>query len=194
VGTDLTLKCSCGATTGVAHNIAPGNGTRLVCHCDDCQYFARYLDKQDSMLDDYGAIEAYQLPMSRVEIHSGKKNLACARLRADGLYRWYTACCKTPVGATVSSKLATFGVSRCFIENDADWKDELVGAPRYLFATGDLPAERLRSSTPRIIARILFTMALWTIKRQHKPSAFYRVDGSPIAEPRILNYKESNAT
>ena len=42
---EVPLRCRCGALRGVASEVAPTTGLRLVCYCKDCQAFARYLDR-----------------------------------------------------------------------------------------------------------------------------------------------------
>src|SRR5262245_45837150 len=61
VPVDLPLRCRCGHVHGVASEVAPFNGFRLVCYCKDCQAFARFLDRPE-VLDAAGGTDIFQMP------------------------------------------------------------------------------------------------------------------------------------
>ena len=52
MSTQVSLKCRCGTLRGVATDVSPATGNRVVCHCDDCQAFARFLGVLTRFLDD----------------------------------------------------------------------------------------------------------------------------------------------
>jgi sRNA-binding protein len=79
----------------------------VVCYCDDCQAFAHALGCADRVLDANGATEIFQISPARVEFSAGRERLACLRLRRAAL-RWYTSCCRTPVGNTLASRQVPF--------------------------------------------------------------------------------------
>jgi hypothetical protein len=54
----LKLACQCGYVRGVATEVAPNSGFRFICYCQDCQAFARFLERPD-VLDRAGGTYPY---------------------------------------------------------------------------------------------------------------------------------------
>ena len=77
---DIQLKCSCGKVQGIARDITPNSGNRIVCHCGDCQSFARFLKNEKLILDKHNGTDIFQMSLSQVEITQGKDNIKCMRL------------------------------------------------------------------------------------------------------------------
>jgi hypothetical protein len=44
---DVPLRCRCGRMRGVANEVASNAGFRFICYCQDCQTFARFLERPD---------------------------------------------------------------------------------------------------------------------------------------------------
>src|SRR3989344_5726943 len=99
---DVSLKCNCGKVRGVACNISPEAGTRLVCYCSDCRAFILHLCGE-KLLDQYGGADNFQMAIANFKITQGIDHLRCLRLTEKGMFRWYTDCCKTPIGNTLSA-------------------------------------------------------------------------------------------
>lgn len=189
--TEVPLKCSCGIVQGVAHNITTNSGTRLVCYCDDCQAFARYLKRDNVILDEYGGTDIFQMTPSQIEITEGTEQLRCIRLSSKGLFRWYTACCKTPIGNTMPSSMPFVGLIHNFMD-DEGIRDITLGPVRgYVqikFAKEVLPIElKPTGFSLRMIMRSLRKLLIWKVKGLNKPSPFFDVDGNPISDPHILS-------
>jgi len=96
----IPLRCACGAVTGHVEHHAPV--PRNVCHCAGCQGYARWLDREEVMLDAAGGTDLFQLTPSQLRI-DGTEQLRCVRLTPKGAVRWYTACCRTPVANTLDA-------------------------------------------------------------------------------------------
>lgn len=189
--TDMALKCRCGEVRGIALNVGSDTGTRAVCYCDDCQAFARYLDKADEVLDDCGGTEVFQLPPARVRITEGREQIRCVRLTPKGTYRWYTGCCGTPIGNTLSAGWSFLGMIHNFIDDAVD-RDAVLGPVRgYVYvkyASKSLPEERRKTGdSPRLILRAMLKVAGWKLKGLNRPSPFFDADGKPIVEPLVAN-------
>lgn len=187
---DLHLKCHCGAVEGRAENLSPEAGNRIVCCCDDCQAFADYLGRDD-ILDEYGGTDIFQLPPARVSITRGADRLRCLRLGPRGLIRWYTDCCNTPVGNTVSAGVPFIGMVHSFM-GDAGVRDRALGpALGYVqtrFARRPPPAGRGHPRIPpRILFRAVLKVLLWKLRGRHRPSPFFDAGGKPVSEPHIVN-------
>lgn len=93
--------------------------------CWDCQAFAHYLGRVDQMLDSSRGTEIIPVHPARVHFIQGSDKLACVRLSDDGLRRWYTTCCKTPVANThPKNRLPFAGMHRSILDFSGD---ELLG-------------------------------------------------------------------
>ena len=55
---EIKLQCKCGQVQGLVRNFSVGRSTRAVCHCADCQTYARHLDERSDncggTLDEFG--------------------------------------------------------------------------------------------------------------------------------------------
>lgn len=186
---EISLKCRCGNIEGTAVQINPKKGTRVVCHCKDCQAFAEKLGQSKEVLDEYGGTDIYQLAPAQVHIDTGIEHIKCLRLSKDGLHRWYAGCCNTPLGNTVSSKMAFVGLIHNFIA-DPD-RDKKIGPPQARVnlngATGRIPKDKkLAISGKRYLLRILRNIFWWKLTGQCKPHPFYTGRGRPVAQPKVV--------
>lgn len=193
---DLPLRCRCGAVRGVASE--PTKQNRVVCYCDDCQAFARFLGRDD-LLDALGGSDICQMALSRLRITEGREHLRCMRLSDKGLWRWYTDCCRTPVGNTLPSPRFPFvGVSAALFEAQGSALDAQVGPPHMFvmgrFARGGCPPHAHPKIAPADMARVGLLVLRWGLGRRHRPSPFLDpTTQRPIAEPKILTPAERAA-
>ena len=142
----VPLRCDCGAVAGEI-TVSPGAGNHCVCFCDDCQAFAAALGRED-VLDAWGGTDIYQTAPARLRITQGQDELRALRLNPKGLVRWYTACCKTPVGNMMATPRSPFvGVISRFIALDAEARDKAVG-PVTSHVMGSLRQRRLPAPRP----------------------------------------------
>jgi len=188
---DIELSCSCGTVKGVVLDATPSNGLRVVCCCSDCQAFASYLQSQDQVLDTFGGTEVYQTSQSQVRIDQGQNLLRCVRLTSKGLRRWYTECCKTPVGNTMNSKIPFVGLVHSFVKVNGD-RAKIIGPVRayvqtqHARGTPDYPHSHQKFPLG-ITLKIMQKIAWWKLKGMHKPSAFFDDQGHAVSKPHILN-------
>jgi hypothetical protein len=111
---DLSLRCECGCVRGVAREVSPSAGFRFICYCNDCQAFARFLDRPD-VLDGAGGTDIYQMPPGRIALTAGTDALRCLRY-SEKVLRWYTDCCRTPIGNTASGpRFPVVGLIHSFV-------------------------------------------------------------------------------
>jgi len=124
---DLPLRCQCSRVRGVASEVAPYAGFRFVCYCQDCQAFARFLERPD-VLDAAGGTEIFQMPTGRVKLTAGVDAVRCLRF-SNKVFRWYTDCCRTPIGNTAGPRFPVVGLIHSFISHEADGRsrDEVLG-------------------------------------------------------------------
>src|SRR5271165_2181914 len=100
------LKCRCGTLKGSVGQSARVN--RCICYCRDCQAFAHFLGRADETLDAQGGTDIVQTLPATIAFTQGVDALACMRLTENGLLRWYSACCSTPIGNTLANYKISF--------------------------------------------------------------------------------------
>jgi len=199
VPTDVPLRCRCGSVCGVAANVGPVTGTRLVCYCIDCQVFARFL-KRDDILDAAGGTGIYHMRSSDLRITEGKDQLRCVRLSDKGLYRWYTDCCRTPIGNMVGARLPFIGVTQPFMEheNDGHSREAVLGRSRESIfgkdAIGGLPANAREKASAAILLRTGRLVLKWLLTARGKPTEFFDPETrAPRSAPLVLAPEERAA-
>ncbi|MFP8780093.1 DUF6151 family protein [Hydrogenophaga sp. RWCD_12] len=179
------LRCRCGALQG---QIALGGPTsRMVCYCKDCQAFARYLGPAERVLDAQGGSDVVQLAPHRIRITQGQEHLAVMRLSSKGMLRWYAACCRTPVGNTMTSRNMPFTglLVQCL--------DSAAVEPAFgpVLATANtqsaLGEPKPRAfGLPAALLRILRIVAGSRLSGQYKTNPFFTAAGVPVAQPTVL--------
>ena len=177
---DLPLKCACGAVSGTVRGVSARTVNRLVCCCEDCQAFARYLGGEAN-LDSSGGTDISQLSPAQVVFTDGVEHIACLRLSSSGLARWYTSCCRTPIGNTPASASPPFlGLIHCIVDSEGHGRsrDEVMGPVRNPSPGGRVPV--------RVIARALTLMLRWWLRGDSKRSPFFDPHtGAPRVAPLV---------
>lgn len=182
---EIKLKCSCWKVQGIAKNVAPNTGNRIICHCTDCQAFAEYLGRESTILDEYKGTDIFQMPMAYVDITTWKENIKCIRLTEKGLHRWYADCCKTPIGNTMWAKIPFMGIIHNFM--DDKWsRDENLWPVLANTLLKERLWERKATSPFKFMPRIIGKLISWKIKGLNTPSVFFDTNGIPISEPKII--------
>jgi hypothetical protein len=197
---DVPLRCRCGRIRGSARAIGPSMGTRLICYCDDCQMYARFLGT-DGVLDEFGGTDVFQTTPAHVLITEGRCEIRCLRLSDRGLMRWYSGCCKVPLANTVASPRVPFvGIVHTFLDHASDGRtrDEAQGPPRAFiqgrFAPGGVPAHAHPRAPLSVILRSIRVLLLGWVRREHRPSPFFDAAAkTPISAPRVLTAEERAA-
>lgn len=201
---DVPLRCRCGKVFGVARDVSPTKGNRVVCYCRDCQAFARFLDRPDrevghlgDVLDPLGGSDIYQTAAARVSITEGASHLRAMRLSPRGLIRWYTGCCKTPVANTVSGRVPFAGLVQPFMDHAGPGRDEVLGPPAYVHgkgAIGGQPAHAPATVTPRFAFRAARRLLRWLVTGMATPSPFFDPKTkAPIVAPEVLTPDQRRA-
>ena len=198
---DLGIRCRCGAFEGIAHDVSGGTGNRCVCYCDDCQAFARFLEREHEILDRNGGTAIFQMSPACFEITRGAEHLACMRLSTGGTLRWYTACCNTPIGNTLPSPVLPFIglIENCIDFPEGVREEELLGPVRARihgrFATGNRESLAAHPKVPSgLLLRFLWLLAGWRLSGAHRQTPFHRPgSGEPVSEPLVLSLQDRQA-
>src|SRR5215469_2885037 len=183
---DLLLRCRCSRVRGVASEVAPYAGFRFVCYCRDCQAFARFLERPD-VLDAAGGTEIFQMPTGRVKFTAGVDAVRCLRFSTN-VFRWYTDCCRTPIGNTAGPRFPVVGLTR----------DEVLGPPLCLIyersAIGPLPPNAPAPPSLSIFALRAARILGWWLRGLGRPTPFFDDDtNAPLCVPRVLTPSERAA-
>lgn len=188
---NVSLKCKCGAVQGSVSHVSPKVGNHVVCYCNDCQAFANHLSDASEITDKWGGTRIYQTPPWHISIDKGKEQLQCLRLTPKGLYRWYTGCCNTPVGNTVSTRLPFVGLIHSFMDKDEQKESQLgpvMGYHKLESAIGQIPKEIQQIGMPKSTTfRVLWRLIKWKLTGRNQPNPFFDHSGKSISKPSVLN-------
>ena len=179
----LDFACRCGALRGHLADAAPGDMTRIVCHCRDCRAAYVHLGR-----DDPEGVDILQTAQDRVRIDAGGENLKVFRHTPRGALRWFAACCGTPLFYTpLKARLVHAGLN-------ADTLSEPEAAPK-VTAEAYLPdgkgGTRHRGAA-RMVARMVPRMLAHNLSGAWRGTPFFE-DGAPVREPRVLTREQRAA-
>ena len=187
------LRCRCGTLQG--HVAQPqrliGRG---VCYCIDCQAYAHYLGRADTVLDVQGGTDVIAIHPQHVALNQGLDALACMSLSPRGLLRWYASCCRTPIGNTSrSAKMAYVGLVHTCLEGAGVPIERSFGpvTMRVNTASATSPvAERSRGMLGGMV-RFAGTMLGARLGGSYKRSPFFdAASGMPVLAPHVLTKAE----
>jgi hypothetical protein len=196
MSSDLSFACDCGAVSGMLRGAGPDQGDHVICHCTDCQDLAHHLGHAVRVLDAHGGSALYQSRCARVEITSGRDQLACLHLTDKPTLRWYAHCCGMPLFNTYATgriPYVTTQVSAC----DPATRDRLLGPPLgHLFTqdgigdTSALPKMSMAALMWRFFPRMIKDLISGDRRRC---ALFDAATLAPIAEPHRLTSEERHS-
>lgn len=120
------------------------------------------------------------------------------RLGPTGMLRFYSACCRSPLGNTLGSARIPFvGVHTSFLAASAVELERALGESigvQAEFAIGGVPANASRGTPFRLMRRVLPFLAAGFLRGEHAPNSLYDVaTGAPVSEPKVLTTSERDA-
>jgi len=168
---------------------------RVVCYCKDCQAFIKHLGKQKEVFDGNGGTDIYQMPPRNFKITQGIDQIRCLRLTEKGLHRWYTGCCNTPIGNTLSAKFPFIGLIQNFV-CDKDANSAMGPVKTYAHRQSAQPpiSKSFDKGMPtkKYLAQLLLKLTYWRLRAFHRPSPLFNSRGKAIVEPKVLNKSQQN--
>lgn len=186
------LRCQCGAVQGTIAN--PRSSNHAICYCRDCQAFAHYLGKPNEILDARSGSDIVQTQPKNLTFAQGSEQLACIRLTPKGLLRWYSRCCRTPIGNTLATpKLSFIGLLHSCLAEDAGSVESSFGPVTAWVHTegarGD-PKPKVQG-LGRSVWWFLRTAARARVSGEYRQTPLFRPDtGAPVAVPYVLTAEE----
>jgi hypothetical protein len=186
------LRCRCGEVEGHVIDASPETVNRVVCYCDDCQAFLHHLGRAE-LLDAHGGSDIVQVAPASLVLRRGAERIVGLRLSEKGLYRWYTACCKTPIGNTVSPSIPFVGIlAGAFVDPDARF-GRPVGAIFGKFAVGEAPPGSTKPNL-RLLARAIRMVLGWRVRGKTWPHPYFdRASRKPTHPVTTLSRAERDA-
>lgn len=186
------LQCMCGKLQGFVKHIESVN--HGICYCKDCQVFAHFLGHPDKILDDLGGTEIVQTTPANVIFTHGKDLLDCMRLTDKGLLRWYTRCCKTPIGNTLPTpKLSFVGLVHNCLNSSGAPLDSIFG-PVSMWVNrknARVKVKQGQTGTFRGAARFIAMVVRARINGDYQNTPFFHKDlKSPVVSPTVLTAAE----
>lgn len=186
---DLEFSCACEMVKGTLCRAGPKAGDHVVCHCTDCQAFARRLGAQGRVLDEAGGTALFQGRCASMKLRQGRDLLACFHLTNKPTLRWYASCCRTPMFNTYANgsiPYITALVANCDPERRNGILGPVIG---HLFldeATGDVSGLP-RLSMGRLMSRFFFRMVADIVSGDRKRSELFDAGTlEPISPPERL--------
>ena len=177
----VELGCRCGQIQG--HLTMPAVKTNhVVCYCKDCQAFAHWLSDQEC-LNSASGTHIVQVPPSAFHISQGQQQLACMRLSAKGLYRWYSRCCHTPIANTVGAGFPMVGIIHAFIRSG---QDSLPPPMPVNVSNATAPVAANEQSGGLIVLRDLSRILWWKATGKNQPNTLFR-QGKAVVEPQMAS-------
>ncbi|SEW07965.1 hypothetical protein SAMN05444851_1273 [Aliiroseovarius sediminilitoris] len=183
----MKIQCDCGSFQAELANSPKNSPGRLVCYCDDCQAFAEMLERTD-VLDEFGGTEVVPAYPSDITFIKGESNLCYSQVTQNGLYRFSTTCCNSPIVNTRPNFpwAGIFHSAYTAADTQALKKfGEIRGRIRGTYAKGN-PDFKV---SDKIGARDMLTVLPFVVKGKlfgkHKGSPFFENDGAtPIGLKR----------
>ena len=186
------LSCRCGTLKGTVSH--PEKANRGVCYCKDCQAYAHFLGKPDTLLDAMGGTDVVATLPKYVSLTQGTEALACLSLTENGLLRWYASCCNTPVGNTGRNfKVSFVGLVHSCLQDASRSLESSFGPVRMRVNTKGAKGvpQAMRLSTFTSVLRFSKSLALARLDGSYKSTPFFDSErGTPVAAPRVLTRSE----
>jgi len=185
------LKCACGTVRGSVGQ--PELANRAICYCRDCQAFAHFLGRPGEILDARGGSDVIQILPQHLTFTQGIESVTCMRLTPNGLVRWHTSCCRTPIGNTLANpKLAFIGLLHNCLESAERSLDQSFGPVRTWVNTKSARGEPKPKSAGlgRTLGWFIRTVLRARLNGNYRLTPLFTSSGELIVTPRVLSSVE----
>jgi hypothetical protein len=189
------IRCRCGRFEAwITH---PERGVRGICYCRDCRAYAHFLGPPPGMLDALGGTDVVIVDPKSVAFERGLEHLACMSLSPRGTLRWFTSCCRTPIGNVPRNwRIAHLGLVHDCLRHAGPALDDSFGPVRMKVnkqgAHGDPGGVPL---LPFVAAgaRYATTLAWNRVSGGYRRNPFFDGKGDPRVAPRAISKAEREA-
>jgi hypothetical protein len=118
-------------------------------------------------------------------------------LSHKGLLRWYTGCCRTPIGNTPRDpKLSYVGLIRNLLAGSSKEADAVFGAARVALSNGSATGTVRPTPLPTVLALLKIIRNVWgsRVSGKYRENPFFRPSTTePIVVPQVLTPAERQA-
>lgn len=181
------FSCNCGAFRGHLSAAGVTGGTRAVCFCQSCRENELAHGQPDPAPE---PVDLFQTTPDAITITEGAGHLQLLRLSPKGILRWYAGCCGTPFANTTAKRSFPFAGLRADLFADK----EALGKVRARAFVPQGPGKPPKTEgAARMAYGILSRMLAAFLSGSWKTTPFFKADGTPAAEPRILSKEERAA-
>ena len=157
---------------------------RAVCYCKDCQAFARFLKRADTVLDEHGGTAIVATIPKLVHFTQGLEALACMSLSHRGLLRWYASCCNTPIGNTARDvKTPYVGLIESCLQSSSPSLQESFGPVRIVLNTKSAGTREVDALVSNLLALlgVMISVIGARLSGAYKPNPFFATEmGTPV--------------
>ena len=185
---ELEFACACGQVAGVLIDVGPSRGDHVVCHCGDCQNFARYLGATNRILGPYGGTDLYQGRCAKMRLIKGAGQLSCLHLTDKPTLRWFASCCRTPMFNTYANGRIPYVTALLANCVQSDVKPKIGPVVGHLFLPDDnaLPGAP-RMSMAKLMRRFFKRMVRDMLSGDRRRAALFDPETlEPISKPYRL--------
>jgi hypothetical protein len=189
---DFPVRCRCGQLEGQL--TFTERAARAVCYCRDCQAFARFLGNPERILNELAGTDIVATSPRFLRIVRGKEQLRCMSLSEKGLLRWYTACCRTPIGNTPRDpKLSYVGLVHSCLAGSPIELDAAFGPNKVAINTAS--ANGTVNSTPwstfRAVLKIMRNVGGSRLSGKYRDNLFFMPGtAETVVTPLVLTATE----
>lgn len=181
----IALHCRCHQVQGELATAL--TYVRATCYCKSCQAYARWLGTP-GLMDAAGGTDVIATRPTNLRFTAGEEHIACMSLSERGIYRWYAACCRTPLGNTARTPAVHYvGVPTVCLGNTGGAVDAAFGPAGRCVLNTDSATVPVRA-TPLAFALGGLRIAMGILGarlRRDRRSPFFGEAGNPIRAVEI---------
>lgn len=186
----MRLLCDCGKFEAEVLDFPGSSPGRLACYCKDCQSYLNKLVRKD-VLDDFGGTEIVPVYPCDLKLVKGMEFLRCNRLSPNGLNRWSTSCCNSPIG-NIKAKFPWLGLVHSAIKAGSPEEFDKLGPVRSRIFGKHCKAKPPFPVSEKMSFKDAITVLPFIFKglllKKYKGSPLFKADGlTPISEPVLLS-------
>ncbi len=188
----MEIQCDCGSFRAELTQFPKNTPGRLICYCDDCQAYLKYLKRTD-LLNENGGTEIIPAYPADIKIIAGKDVVKCVRLHANGMFRFYTSCCLTPIANTDPKRAWAGIIRRMYITKDSTRLDRELGPVKCSimgkYAKGTPPIGTPQTFDFKGMVTVLPFILKGKFLGKAKPSPFFE-NAEALVAPKVLTAEE----
>jgi len=191
----MEIQCECGKFRAELTQFPRNTPGRLICYCDDCQTYLHYLKRGD-LLDKNGGSEIIPAYPADVNILAGREFVKCTRLSPNGMFRFSTSCCNTPIANTDPKRAWAGFLRRMYTSKDPNKLDEALGPVKSSimgkYAKGQPPPGTPQTFDFKGMVTVVPFILKGIVLGKAKRSPFFE-NGEAIVAPKVLSLAERTA-